>query len=102
MKRMQAENVSLDGTPVMTVVKVEMAPSAEQASAAPKQEESRPSGLGGRGGRRGRRASGGGDDKAAAAPGGRTLVMTFQNELLKASPAVVDSELAIAAEFKLR
>ncbi len=100
MKRMQAENVNLDGTPVLTVVKMETAPSAEQAKAAPK-EESRPSGLGGLGGRLARRAIGGGDDKAAA-PGGRTLVMTFQNELLKASPAVVDSELAVPADFKLR
>jgi hypothetical protein len=101
MKRMQAENVNLDGTPVLTVVKMEAVPSAEQAKAAPKQEESRPSGLGGLGGRLARRAIGGGDDKAAA-PGGRTLVMTFQNELLKASPAVVDAELAVPADFKLR
>ena len=101
MTRMQAENVNLDGTPVLTVVKMEAVPSAEQAKAAPKQEESRPSGLGGLGGRLARRAIGGGDDKAAA-PGGRTLVMTFQNELLKASPAVVDSELAVPADFKLR
>jgi len=100
MTRMQAENVNLDGTPVLTVVKMEAVPSGEQAKAAPKQEEPRPSGLGGLGGRLARRTIGG-DDKAAA-PGGRTLVMTFQNELLKASPAVVEAELAVPADFKIK
>jgi hypothetical protein len=101
MKRMQAENVSLDGTPVMTVLKMETVPSAEQAktAASPPQQESRPRGLGGLGGALARRVAGGNDN---AAPGGRTLVMTMQTELVKAAPAVVDAELAIPAGFSLR
>jgi len=101
MKRMQAENVNLDGTPVLTVVKVEAIASAEQAKAAAAQPESRPTGLGGLGARIARRAAGrGGDDTAAA--GGRTAIMTVNHELVKAAPAVADAELAIPAGFTLK
>jgi hypothetical protein len=54
MKRMQAENVRLDGTPVSTTVKVESVapPGAAQESAnEPSQQKTRPS-LGGLGGAR--------------------------------------------------
>jgi hypothetical protein len=101
MKRMQAENVNLDGTPVLTVVKVEAIPSAEQAKAAPAQPESRPTGLGGLGARIARRAAGGGGDNRATA-GGRTAVMTMNHELVKAAPSVVDAELAVPAAFTLK
>jgi hypothetical protein len=104
MKKMQAENVNLDGTPVLTVVKMETVASAEQAKAAPaKQEESRPTGLGALGGRLARRVLDKGDNNnnAAATPG-RALVMTIENELVKVTPSAVDAELAIPADFKLR
>jgi hypothetical protein len=101
MKRMQAENVNLDGTPVLTVVKMETVASAEQAKAAPAQQESRPTGLGGLGGALARRAMRRGDNDAAAA-GGRSTVMTMQHELVKASPSVADVELAIPAGFSLK
>jgi hypothetical protein len=103
VRKMQAENVSLNGTPVLTVVKMEAVPGAAQAKAAPPQQESRPRGLGGLGGALGgglARRIGGGDKPAAE--GGRTLVMTMENELLKAAPSVVDAELAVPADFKLR
>lgn len=104
MRKMQAENVNLDGTPVLTVVRMEAVPGAEQAKAAaqPQQEQSRPRGLGGLGGAIGgglARRIGGGDKPAAE--GGRTLVMTMENELLKATPSV-GAELTIPADFKAR
>ena len=104
MRKMQAENVNLDGTPVLTVMKMEAVPNAEQAKTAPQpQPESRPRGLGGLGGAIGgglARRIGGGDKPAT--DNGRTLVMTMESELLKASPAVVDAELAVPSDFKLR
>jgi hypothetical protein len=105
MARMQAENVKMDGTPVMTVVKVETVASAEQAAAAaqPKKEEPPPTSLGGLGARLGRRALGrGNDDTAAAATPGRATVMTMQHELLKVSPAATDADVAVPSGFKLK
>lgn len=105
MARMQAENVKMDGTPVMTVVKVETVASAEQAAAAaqPKKEEPPPTSLGGLGARLGRRALGrGNDDNAAAATPGRATVMTMQHELLKVTPAATDADVAVPAGFKLK
>ena len=105
MARMQAENVKMDGTPVMTVVKMETVASADQAAAAAQQkkEEPAPTGLGGLGARLGRRALGGGNnDNAAAATPGRATVMTMQHELLKVTPAATDADVAVPAGFKLK
>jgi hypothetical protein len=105
MARMQAENVKMDGTPVMTVVKVETVASAEQAAAAAQQkkEEPAPRGLGGLGARLGQRALGrGNDDNAAAATPGRATVMTMQHELLKVMPAATDADVTVPAGFKLK
>jgi len=106
MARMQAENVKMDGTPVMTVVKVETVASADQAAAAAaqqKKEEPAPRGLGGLGARLGARALGrGNNDNAAAATPGRATVMTTQHELLKVSPAASDADVAVPAGFKLK
>ena len=93
------------GTPVMTVVKVEIVASAEQAAAAAQQkkEEPAPRGLGGLGARLGARALGrGNDDNAAAATPGRATVMTSQHELLKVTPAATDADVAVPAGFKLK
>jgi hypothetical protein len=106
MARMQAENVKMDGTPVLTIVKMETVTSAEQASAAAaqqKKEEPAPTGLGGLGARLGRRALGGGNnDNAAAATPGRATVMTMQHELLKVTPSATDADVAVPAGFKLK
>ena len=104
MARMQAENVKMDGTPVMTVVKVEAVASAEQASAAAaqKKEEPAPRGLGGLGARLGARALGRGNDDAATATPGRATVMTTQHELLKVTPAATDADVAVPTGFKLK
>jgi hypothetical protein len=106
LARMQAENVRMDGTPVLTVTKIETVANAEQAAAAdaPKKEEPPPTSLGGLGARLGRRALGGnkGDKEAAPVTPGRATVMTMQQELLKVTPSSTDADVAIPAGFKLK
>lgn len=112
MKRMQAENVRLDGTPVLTVMKFDaVAPpdSAQQsAKQEPKQENTRPS-FGGIGGALARRALSKKDndkdketEAAAPATPGRATIMTIQHELLKVTPTVSDGDVAIPAGFKVK
>src|SRR5688500_10749787 len=94
MKRMQTENVNLDGTPVMTVMNVEAVASAEQqaqAKAEPAKSEPAPRSIGGLagaiGGRLGRRIAGGNQEPAASATPGRTAFMTMEHQLIKVTPA---------------
>jgi hypothetical protein len=100
MARMQKENVNLDGTPVLTVMKVEAVKHAEQANAA-KEPEPPPAGLGGLGGRLARRVMRKNKDESdASSSTGRATVMTVQHEVLKVTPAVNAAELAIPDGFK--
>ncbi len=111
MKKFEAENVNMKGTPVLTVVKTEAVSSAEQAKQqqqAPAAQEA-PKGVGGLGGalggRLGRRILGGNKDDAApdaASTPGRATVMTMTHELLKVTPTVADADVAIPAGFKLK
>lgn len=106
MTRLQAENVNMDGTPVMTTVTFQAVANPAQAQEA----KSAPApaglpGLGGLGGRLGRRIMNRGSDAQpapAAATGNRTTVMTMTNEVLKVSPTVADADVAIPAGFKQR
>jgi hypothetical protein len=105
IQKLQAENVNMNGTPVMTVVKFEAVAGAAQAQEqqrAAKEEESKPvAGLGGLGGRLGRRIMNrGGDQPPAGGTTNRATVMTMQHEILKVSPAVSDADVAIPAGFK--
>ena len=109
MKRMQAENVRLDGTPVLTVMKFEtVAPpgaAQETAKQEPQPQTARPS-VGGIGGALARRALSKKDndkDTQTAAPStpGRVTVMTMQHELLKVTPSVADADVSIPAGFKV-
>jgi hypothetical protein len=109
MRRMQAESVNMDGTPVQTTVTVESVASAEQAAAQPAAEQSRetPRSIGGLagalGGRLGRRIAGGGnDDQPANATPGRATFMTMNNELLKVTTTPVDADVQIPAGFRQR
>jgi hypothetical protein len=99
--RMQKENVNLDGTAVLTVLKVEAIKNPEQASAAKESDASAP-GLGGLGGRLARRMMRKNKDEPATSAPGRATVMTMQHEVLKVTPAVSDAELAIPAGFTQR
>jgi hypothetical protein len=116
MTRMQAENVNLDGTSVLTEVKFEIVASAEETAKAAqpekkdaKKDDAPPtsvSGLGGAlGGRLGRRILAGKDKEApeaAAAPAtpGRATLMTMHHELLKVTPEATDADVSIPAGFK--
>jgi hypothetical protein len=104
MAKFEAENVNMNGTPVMTVVKFEAVANPAEAQQAANSEpaDSNP-GLTGLGGRLGRRLMNRGkDDQPAAAATNRATVMTMQQELLKVSPAVSDGDIAIPAGFKPR
>jgi hypothetical protein len=108
MKRFEAENVKMDGTPVLTVVKFEAVANAEQAKDQQQQSstaQEAPKGIGGLGGRLGRRILGGNKDKDEAAPAaastpGHVTVMTTTHELVKVVPEVADADVAIPAGFK--
>jgi hypothetical protein len=111
MKRMQAENVRMDGTSVLMTMKADVAgpPGAAQESAKeePKQQNTRPTSIGGLGGALARRALNKKDDKKdsdkeaeAPATPGRVTLMTIENELLKVTPTVTDADVAIPAGFK--
>jgi hypothetical protein len=108
MAKFEAENVNMDGTPVLTVVKFEAVANPEQAKQqeAKSEPEPRSSGglLGGLGGRLGRRIAGGGDDKPAADAGAsnRATIMTMQHEVTKVTPAVNDADLTVPPGFKQR
>lgn len=105
MKRLQAENVSMDGTAVLTVTNVDAVASAEQAAAQAKAAEPKAEGLprsiGGLAGRLGRRVVRKDDEPAAASTTpGRTNVMTVQHEVIKVAATANDADLQIPAGFK--
>jgi hypothetical protein len=106
MGRMQAENVNLDGTAVlteMTFESVASAADAAQPAAAEKKADAPPTTLGGLGGRLGRRILAPKDkDAPATAPAtpGRARVMTMHHELLKLTPQATDADVTIPAGFK--
>ena len=116
MAKFQAENVNMDGTPVMTVVTFQAVANAaqakeQQAAASPREQPRGLPGLGGLGGRLGRRIMNrGGDDKPAATPAAaaapqaanRATVMTLTHEVIKVTPAVSDADLALPAGFRLK
>lgn len=103
MKRLQAENVNMDGTAVLTVMNVDAVASAEQAAAQAKAAEPKAEGLprsiGGLAGRLGRRVVRKDDEPAATTPG-RANVMTVQHEVIKVAPTANDADLQIPAGFK--
>jgi hypothetical protein len=107
MKRMQAENVNLDGTAILTVVKFEAVANPEQAKQQQQQQQQQtaetPRGIGGAlAGRLGRRVLGGNRDEANASSStpGRATVMTSMHEVLKVAPVASDADVAIPAGFK--
>jgi hypothetical protein len=102
MKKLQAENVNLDGTPVMTVTTVDAVAGAEQAAAQAKPAPANdgvPRSIGGLAGRLGRSIAKK-DDEPKEAAGNRATFMTVQHEVLKISTAVDDAALQIPAGFK--
>jgi len=102
MKKFQAENVNLDGTPVLTEMTVDAVASAEQAAAQAKAEEPKeqgvPRSLGGLAGRLGRKIAKKDDEPKAA--GNRATFMTLQHEVLKVAATANDADLQIPVGFK--
>jgi hypothetical protein len=110
MKRLQAENVKLDGTPMLTVVRIEAAGQPDQQTAAAKSEPAIPvatskrgfgAALGARLARKVLEKKDDGDASTPSAPG-RATIMTIQHEVLKITPAVTDADVAIPAGFTLK
>jgi hypothetical protein len=104
--KLEAENVNMNGTPVMTAVTFEAVanPSqAEQANTQPQESNPGLTGLGGLGGRLGRRLMNrGNNNQPAPTASNRATVMTMLQELLKVSPTVNDGDVAIPAGFKIK
>jgi hypothetical protein len=108
MKKMQAENVNLDGTAVMTVMTVDAVGNpqekgtAQQQQAAPK-DEGVPRSLGGLAGRLGRKIAKKDEQPAAAAADpNRATFMTVQHDVLSVSATANDADLQVPAGFKLK
>jgi hypothetical protein len=109
MAKMQAENVKLDGTTVLSDIKFETVASAEQAAQiaqAEKKDTPPPTSVTGLGGLIGRRIAGGNKDAAATPPApsapGHATLMTMHNELLTVTPQASDAEVSVPAGFKLK
>lgn len=107
--RMNAENVNMDGTPVLISMTMESVASAEQQKQQEKeqakQDESSggvPTSVGGLIGRFGRRAIAKRAEKKQPenSEPGRATVLTMNHELLKADTSVSASDVAIPGGFK--
>ena len=113
--RFEKETVNMDGTSVLTVATLDVVASAEQAAQAKEQQgqqssgaQAPPTSLGGLGGalggRIGRRILGGGTKNADTAPAastpGRATIMTMTDEVVKVTPSVSETDVAIPAGFK--
>jgi hypothetical protein len=113
--RFEKESVNMDGTSVLTVATLDVVASAEQAAEEAKEQQGQSSaaqapptslgGLGGAlGGRIGRRILSGGNKNADTAPAastpGRATIMTMTDEVVKVTPSVSETDVAIPAGFK--
>lgn len=113
--RFEKESVNMDGTSVLTVATLDVVASAEQAAEQAKEQQGQSSaaqapptslgGLGGAlGGRIGRRILSGGNKNADTAPAastpGRATIMTMTDEVVKVTPSVSETDVAIPAGFK--
>ncbi len=111
MAKMQKEQVSMNGTPVQTIMTVQTVVTPEQAQAKKRDEESKPSAspggaLGGMLGRFGKKKTDDAKAKDAApassAPAGdnKSTFMTSTSELVSVATAVAASDLQVPAGFK--
>jgi hypothetical protein len=102
LERMNAEKDKVEGTAILTTVKVEAVKSAEQFALEQKQREeaNKPSISGGVGGLIGGLARRAAQNKVQGAPQPRAMVMTTTSELLKIATDVPAADVAIPAGFK--
>lgn len=101
LTRIEADKIKLDGTPIMTTITFQSVPNPQQAAKA-QEEQPAGGGLGGLMGRLARKkpAEGAAAPAAADAPKGATTFMTTIHEVLSATPAASDADVAIPAGFK--
>jgi hypothetical protein len=108
MARMQKEAAKIDGTALLTVVKMESVQTPEQAKAAADQDKQGgggmggiPGGLGGMFGKKKKADEPAKDGAAApASTPGRSTIMTSTTELLSVEASVAPGDLEIPAGFK--
>ena len=103
LEKMNAEQSKVEGTAIVTTVKVEAVKSAEQIAQEQKQteESSKPNLTGGVGGLLGGLARRAAQKKVDGdGPQPRAMVMTTTSELLKVANAVSDADVAVPAGFK--
>lgn len=116
--KFQTENVNMNGTAILTTMRMETVPDPSQRSSAQNSQEQRsedstsmtPSvrgvlgGLGGFGRRKSKKSDRSSDSSSGAAPAaatpGRSSLFTMNHELVRVSSDVADSDLAIPAGFK--
>ena len=103
LEKMNAEQSKVEGTAILTTVKVEAVKSAEQIAQEQKQteESSKPNLTGGVGGLLGGLARRAAQTKVDGdGPQPRAMVMTTTSELLKVATAASDADVAVPAGFK--
>ena len=103
LEKMNAEQSKVEGTAILTTVKVEAVKSAEQVAQEQKQteESSKPNLTGGVGGLLGGLAKRAAQKKVDGdGPQPRAMIMTTTSELLKIATAVSDADVAVPAGFK--
>jgi hypothetical protein len=103
LEKMNAEQSKVEGTAILTTVKVEAVKSAEQLAQEQKQaeESSKPNLTGGVGGLLGGLARRAAQKKVDGdGPQPRAMIMTTTSELLKVATAVNDADVAVPAGFK--
>jgi hypothetical protein len=102
MERMSAEQAKIQGTSVLTTVKVDAVKSAAQFAEEQKQQQdaNKPSISGGVGGLLGGIAKRAAQKKVEGDPQPRAAIMTTTTELLKVATDVAAADVAIPAGFK--
>src|SRR5262245_56570492 len=110
MGKLQAEKVNMDGTSVLTVIRMEIMGNAEQSAPAPQAQQNKqteiPRSLGGLIGGLGRKAASKDDNKSkddnntGSGKAGSASLMTINEELLSVTTNVADADVAVPAGFK--
>ena len=107
MGKLQAEKVNMDGTSVLTVIRMEVMGNAEQTAQAPQAPQAQqnkqteiPRSLGGLLGGLGRKAASKDDNNAGSGKAGSASLMTINEELLSVTTNVADADVAVPAGFK--
>jgi len=104
MGKLQAEKVNMDGTSVLTVIRMEAMGNAEQSAQAPQAQQNKqaeiPRSLGGLLGGLGRKAASKDDNNAGSGKAASASLMTINEELLSVTTNVADADVSIPAGFK--